>query len=151
MSELDLLADCLKDATKERDELAAALDQKDVQIEDLEETLFKIMDLADKALAPAGGSDPCAHATTTWDDRQMERCLDCGEWLEAVGDSKPCAHEWSYVDVAHCSLCGITSLENPCKHASVTAANFGFYNCNDCGMSFSSRPQTVPGRGNDDE
>ena len=27
MSELDLLADCLKDATKERDELAAALDQ----------------------------------------------------------------------------------------------------------------------------
>ena len=54
MSELDLLADCLKDATKERDELAAALEQKDVQIEDLEETLFKIMDLADKALAPAG-------------------------------------------------------------------------------------------------
>ncbi len=27
MSELDLLADCLKDATKERDELAAALEQ----------------------------------------------------------------------------------------------------------------------------
>jgi septal ring factor EnvC (AmiA/AmiB activator) len=27
MSELDMLADCLKDATKERDDLAAALEQ----------------------------------------------------------------------------------------------------------------------------
>ena len=53
MSAFDLLVDCIKDAAKERDELAAALEQKDVQIEDLEETLFKIMDLADKALAPA--------------------------------------------------------------------------------------------------
>lgn len=39
MSELDLLADCLKDATKERDELAAALVQKDTVISDLTESL----------------------------------------------------------------------------------------------------------------
>jgi len=36
MSELDLLADCLKDTTKERDELAAALEQAQVEIDRLQ-------------------------------------------------------------------------------------------------------------------
>ena len=39
MSELDLLADCLKDATKERDELAAALEQKQTVIDEMLESL----------------------------------------------------------------------------------------------------------------
>ena len=39
MSELDLLADCLKDATKERDELAAALVQKQTVIDEMLESL----------------------------------------------------------------------------------------------------------------
>ena len=39
MSAFDLLVDCIKDATKERDELAAALEQKDATIADLVESL----------------------------------------------------------------------------------------------------------------
>ncbi len=42
MSELDLLADCLKDATKERDELAAALEQARKRELDLIELHAKI-------------------------------------------------------------------------------------------------------------
>ena len=39
MSELDLLADCLKDTTKERDDLAAALVQKQTVIDEMLESL----------------------------------------------------------------------------------------------------------------
>ncbi|HDZ39498.1 MAG TPA: hypothetical protein ENH62_14695 [Marinobacter sp.] len=42
MSELELLADCLKDATKERDELAVALEQKDETIHAMESVLAHI-------------------------------------------------------------------------------------------------------------
>ncbi len=44
MSELDLLADCLKDATKERDELAAALEQAQAKIERHIERWFELRD-----------------------------------------------------------------------------------------------------------
>ena len=62
---------------------ADALEQKDIQIEDLEEVLFKIVALADKALAPAGDCDHNIKYGRVFPAQGGTICLGCRHRLTA--------------------------------------------------------------------
>ena len=81
MSELDLLADCLKDATKERDELAAALEQANARER---EAFMAGIEIFAKHVSPSRAS------LMDWDDEQawqQYRCQDDTDWKTVDDDT----------------------------------------------------------------
>ena len=146
-----------------------ALEQKDVQIEDLEETLFKIMDLADKALAPANAPsalEQChrelARTANAIDDiyRASDEgrklvCAHYGSWhpqfvaelpdykgSQTAGNSTPDHCEWFEDDDGWHGSCGKAwefTYDGPTEN--------GLKFCMNCGKLVRLEPESVENTG----